>query len=621
MTKRSLVVLLIGASCIVSAAAPATIVVDTPMQAPAWARLERQILAAAVPACREFFQKYYDDRGYLQAFLRWGANDGPDDAFENFNRWPELHALGADDEILRIYLKAWEGMTRQYSEARTRDVPAGRDGMYVKDFSAQSDWMHHGEGLQLFNRMALSAPDLPVYRERARRFAGLYMGEDPDAPNYDPKRKLIRSMINGSKGPLLRKATALDWVGDPFDATGFVALHGENSYAQFLEHYQEYTDVVGDHFLNLVATTLPTNAYLLTGEAKYRRWIVEYMDAWLGAHAARTTGSSRASSTSTAGSAGPKGRWWGNAYGWGFSPVNPVTGRREDRNRIPRALVGFSNALLVTGDRKYVDAWREMIAAVNRHARQTEGRVEYPTMRGADGWYGWQRDPWSVGALEVWYWSMSDADRARVGANPWLEFLDGRNASYAETSLERELAGIPRKLEIIRADRTLPDKRLADNMLDANPAATDALVRLMFGALVPGPRRRPAQRPRPLFRSGAPSRRRPGRRRRARLGPRRPAHRRHAGEHQRIRAADGDRAGRRLRRAPVRVGGMERTNRTPRCPRLHRAPRTGRRRHADPGDAALRQHADGQVSVETVDAGDATSTTGFPASPRRRGLS
>ena len=37
----------------------------------------------------------------------------------------------------------------------------------------------------------------------------------------------------------------------------------------------------------------------------------------------------------------------------GFSPVNPVTGRREDRNRIPRATVGFSNALLVTGNQKY----------------------------------------------------------------------------------------------------------------------------------------------------------------------------------------------------------------------------------------------------------------------------
>ena len=111
-------------------------------------------------------------------------------------------------------------------------------------------------------------PDLPAYRDRARRFAGFYMGEDPDAPNYDPEKKLIRSMINGSRGPMLRKATALDWVGDPFDMTGFVALHGERTYAQFLAHYEEYTDVAGDHFLNLVATTLPTNAFLVTGEVE-----------------------------------------------------------------------------------------------------------------------------------------------------------------------------------------------------------------------------------------------------------------------------------------------------------------------------------------------------------------
>jgi len=483
MMRWAVLACAVGAS--VAAATPTTIAIDTPMAAPRWARLERQLLADNVPACREFFTKYYDDRGYLQAFLRWGANDGPDDAFENFNRWPELHALGADAAILQTYLKAWEGMTRQYSEARTRDVPAGRDGMYVKDFSAQSDWMHHGEGLQLFNRMALSAPDLPAYGERARRFAGFYMGEDPDAPNYDTRRKLIRSMINGSKGPLLRPATALDWVGDPFDATGFVALHGESSYAQFLEHYQEYTDVVGDHFLNLVATTLPTNAFMLTGDAKYRRWIVEYMEAWLD-RMKQNDGiiPSFVDLDGTIG--GPQRRWWGNAYGWGFSPVNPVTGRREDRNRIPRALVGFSNALLVTGDRKYIDAWRGMIGAVNSHARTAAGRTEYPTMFGANGWYGWQREPWSVGALEVWYWSMNPADRPRVGANAWVEFLEGRNEAYPETALARDLESIPRKLEAIRADRTLPDKRLADNMLDLNPAATDAMVRLMFGALVPG---------------------------------------------------------------------------------------------------------------------------------------
>ena len=39
-------------------------------------------------------------------------------------------------------------------------------------------------------------------------------------------------------------------------------------------------------------------------------------------------------------------------------------------------------ALLVTGDQTYVDAWRQMIAAVNAHARTVDGRTEYPTMFG-----------------------------------------------------------------------------------------------------------------------------------------------------------------------------------------------------------------------------------------------
>ena len=160
-------------------------------------------------------------------------------------------------------------------------MPIARQGMYYKEFIVQSDWMHHGEGLQLFNRMGLSIPTDARYQERARRFAGFYMGEDPEAPNYDPVHKIIRSMQNGSRGPMLRKATPLDWVGDPFDVKGFDAEHGESTFEQFLAHYEEYGDVVGDHFLNLVATTLPMNAYLLAGEPKYKQWLLEYMDAWL----------------------------------------------------------------------------------------------------------------------------------------------------------------------------------------------------------------------------------------------------------------------------------------------------------------------------------------------------
>jgi hypothetical protein len=433
----------------------------------------------------EFYHKYYDERGRVQCVLRWGADDGPDDAFENFAGWPEFHALGGSDEILKLYLKGVDGMIQQYTEAKTTEVPAGRGGMYYKEFSAQADWMHHGEGLRVFNRMGLSVPNDPKYVERARRFAGFYMGEDAEAANYDPQHKLIRSLINGSRGPMLRKATAIDWVGDPFDIRNFTLGHSERSFDEMLAHYIEYGDVIGDSFLNLVATTLPLDAYLATGDEKYRKWIVDYMDAWLD-RMKRNDGIIPSFVDLDGKIGGPDDKWWGNAYGWGFSPVNPVTGRRENRNRIPRALVGFNNALFVTGDQKYVDAWRSMINAVNSHAMMVNGRVQYPTMYGSEGWYGWQAQPWNVGALEVWYWSMKPGDIERLGSDAWVSYLQGKNPAYPETALQKDLQTIQSRLDQVRRDSSTAAQRLADNMMDYNPVAVDALIRLALGGLPPG---------------------------------------------------------------------------------------------------------------------------------------
>jgi hypothetical protein len=455
------------------------------MVPPEWAKLERQLLNENVGACRVFFEKYFDDRGYLQCFVRWGANDGPDDAFENFNRWPELHALGASDEILKMYLTGWEGMLRQYTEAKTLYVPAGRDGMYYKEFSPQSDWMHHGEGMQLFNRMGLSIPMDSKYQERARCFAGFYMNEDPEAQNYDFRHKIIRSMINGSKGPLLRDATPIDWVGDPFDIAGFVTVHRERTYAEFIAHYEPYTDVIGDNFLNLAATVLATNAYLIAHEGKYKTWLLEYMDAWL--MRMEETGGIIPSYVALNGKiGGPEGRWWGNAYGWGFSPINPVTGEPADRNRISRALIGFQNALLISGDQKYVDAWRRMSNVINANAKMIDGKMSYPTMYGDEGWYGWKDTPWNVGALQVWYWSMRSEDLEKVESNEWVAYLQGNNPGYPVNALKADLKTLSRRLEFTVADTLSPEKRLADNMLGYNPATTESLIELMLGGLQPG---------------------------------------------------------------------------------------------------------------------------------------
>src|SRR5262250_1806728 len=99
----------------VGAAQERVLRVTTPMSPPAWALLERQVLDASSDACREFYRRYFDERGWLLCVERWGGDDGPDDAIENCNDWPILHALGGREEIRDLYLRAWEGHLRQYT--------------------------------------------------------------------------------------------------------------------------------------------------------------------------------------------------------------------------------------------------------------------------------------------------------------------------------------------------------------------------------------------------------------------------------------------------------------------------------------------------------------------------
>ncbi|MGH7946435.1 MAG: hypothetical protein ACREF9_15705 [Opitutaceae bacterium] len=71
-------------------------------------------------------------------------------------------------------------------------------------------------------------------------------------------------------------------------------------------------------------------------------------------------------------------------------------------------------------------------------------------MHGAEGWYGWQLQPWNVGALELWYLSMRADDARRAGDNDWIADLDGRDANHPETTLRRDLATVARKRLLCR---------------------------------------------------------------------------------------------------------------------------------------------------------------------------
>lgn len=465
--------------------------IDTPMAPPSWALLEREFLRASARACDEYFDRYFDDRGYLECVTRWGGDDGPDDAIENLSDWPLLHALGAEDSVLRLYKKGWEGHLRQYTEARTTDVELARGGMYYKEFPVSFDWLHNGEGLTPFNLQGLSDPDDLQFRRRVVRFAGFYLNEDPGALNYDFTHKVIRSMFNGSRGPLLRQATALDWAGDPVEIENrFRAGHGERNYKEMLEHFRDYGDVVCDHPQNLLATSLALNAYMLTHEQKYRDWLLGYVDAWR--QRTLENGGIIPTKVGLDGKiGGPDGKWYGGVYGWGFSVIDPVTGKEVHRNQHQSGLVGFGNAYLLTGDDKFLDVWRKQIDAVNAQKKTIDGKDQYPRMYGKDGWYDYAPARYSYGALDLYYWSMDAHDRARLPDGGWLAFLEGKDPGYPERALAADFGTLRSRIEGMRRDRTTPDTRLSDDPMRFNPATVTTMIELTLGGIYPGHRSGP----------------------------------------------------------------------------------------------------------------------------------
>jgi hypothetical protein len=462
--------------------------IDTPMAPPAWALMEWELIRAQERACAEFFERYFDERGYLECIPRWGGNDGPDDAIENLVNWPVLYLLGGADQLRAMCELGWEGHLKQYTEAKTTAVPFARDGMYYREFPVMFDWVHNGEGLTTFNLHGLMDPTAHNFDKRVRRFVSFYMGDDPQAPNYDKQHKIIRSLLNGSRGPMLRKATALDWAGDPMEEVEerFNALHGERNFGEMLAHFEDYTDVAGDHPSNMVATTLGLNAFALTGDQSFRDWVLEYVEAWR----QRTIDNGGVIPTNIGldGTVGGEcdGKWYGGCYGWAFTVTVPQTGALSSRNTHYLGIAGFGNALLFTGDQQYVDVWRQQIEKINSHVKTIDGERQYPHMHGDDGWYDYSTAPYSLGALDVFYWSMDRQDLKWLNSDSgWIGFLEGKAADYPVQALQRDFGRVREQMEKVRNDPTTPDTRLSDNPNPLNPATIGSLVELMLGGMAP----------------------------------------------------------------------------------------------------------------------------------------
>src|SRR5579862_584011 len=152
---------------------------------PTWALWERRLIDVMNRAAVAYVERYTRPDGTLRWRDVWPGMDGSDDAYESFYTFPLFYLLGGSEDVYRLARKEWEAITWQWTEY----------GQLYREFDAYYDWMHHGESNLYLYFLALCDPADLKDRQRAARFAAFYTGEDPEAPNYDSERKMMRSPI------------------------------------------------------------------------------------------------------------------------------------------------------------------------------------------------------------------------------------------------------------------------------------------------------------------------------------------------------------------------------------------------------------------------------------------
>ncbi len=491
---------------------------------PPWAVLERQLISLMERAIEPFLAKYTDEDGTLI----WkkgshGTRDGADDFYESFYNWPALYLLGGDDRLIELGKKQWDVTTRLLEEM----------GHIKKEYEIGYDQFHQSESYIYFYLLCMADPYDPVLVERSGRFAGLYLNEDPDAPNYDPDHRIIRCVHNGSGGPrwLYEEdetprygyAPGMAVYGLPFEdvegITTFDDLKDPENARRMGEAMKERMGK-GDAAVNLSVCSLIANAYLLTGEAKYRDWLVEYVGGWR--ERAEANGGLVPDNVGLGGEVGEYvgGRWYGSMYGWtwphGFYNISYAT------------LIAGISTWIVTGDESWLDFPRSQVREIvplgktidlrtatmslKHHwngqisALPEDGRSwTVPYRHGDSGWTDYQpltpvvsTALWNTVASsedkemlddlrsrEAYDWNAVSSFRTKEDAGheqPWLCYIRGENPDYPEQILKVAFDQVHRRLELIRNDTTDLRENHIHWWQQMNPVTTEALVQLTLGA-------------------------------------------------------------------------------------------------------------------------------------------
>ena len=494
---------------------------------PSWALWERALFDAMNASVFPYLEHFTRDDGEFIWDDAWGGGSH-DDFYEPFFNWPTVYAMGGADHLLSLAHRQWNAITNQLT----------RLGTVYKEYGMDADNMHQSECDIAFYNLCLADPENPISEDRARRFAGFYLNEDPEAINYDPELKLVFSGHHGSKGPHYRpmserEAASYNPLGGSmeryslpfFDLPGITSVQDLADPANAKAMGQALFDrwYKGDTPSNLSITSLMTNAFLLTGDGKYRDWVVEYTDAWH--QRARDNGGLLPDQVGHSGKVGEYlgGKWYGGVLGWTF-PHGFLTMQFA-------VLDAAANALLLTGDDKYLDLprgqqerllelgemreiTRDQMSVSERWAEQFDAlqpgqkTLLVPYRYGDAGWFDWQPMS-SVYPVSLWYLSMEDRDwgsieRVREGdvhdwnsvfafhnkedaghEQPWVRYLVGENPDFPERMLHATHQIVNRRNALVREDPDVGTRHHIHQWQWGNPLSSEALIQLTLGGPQP----------------------------------------------------------------------------------------------------------------------------------------
>lgn len=466
-----------------------------------WARLEREIIDTLNAAAPEFVSRYTRSDGSLIWRDEWPGMDGSDDPYEGFMNLALLYSFGGSEEVYELAQKMWEAITLQWTEY----------GQIYREFDGYYDWMHHGEGYLFHYFFGLTKPESLIDRQRAARFARFYTGEDEEAKNYDPARKLMLSPLTGSRGPR-QVVSKEDWETHRTVLDDYLAPYEDVINTEFSSMRcnwsdpEIYEDLIakmnermnrGDVPLNLNSTSLLTHEYMYSQDESIKKCAIDYLEAWM--ERCKQNNGIIPDNIGTSGKIGEfnDGKWWGGYYGWRWphglmTIIEPITN-------------AAMNAVLLTGDFKYLELPRSQSDFIWSLRKEKNGQVTIPHRHFDDGWADY-RPPTAHHLIYLWTTSMAQEDLDRINALPpdsnrseiviprvsgkekgtgrdtkhyigntlpWFEFIQGNLPNYPVDILRANLQLIDLQLHKMRSNTGNPL-----NWNSYNPETADVEIKL-----------------------------------------------------------------------------------------------------------------------------------------------